>query len=99
VSKLKFPLLIDPSLNKTFYEKWSSRPIGVGRFYDFDKLERDKIFVKQYPDNLGWVPFLQIRERHYPTAIQAFYIMAKCYPEKDLIVSNIKGVKIYISLG
>jgi len=98
VSKSKFPLLIDPSLNKTFYEKWSSRPIGVGRFYDFDKLERDEIFIKQYPDKLGWVPFLQIRERHYPEAIQAFYLMAECYPEKDLIVSTIKDVKIRISL-
>ena len=33
VSKSKVPLLIDPSLNKTFYEKWSSRPIGVGRYW------------------------------------------------------------------
>jgi len=52
VSKSMFPLLIDPSLNKTFYEKWSTRTIGVGRYYDFDKLERDEIFVKQYPETL-----------------------------------------------
>jgi len=69
VSKCKFPLLIDPSLSKTFYEKWSSKPIGVGRYYDFDKLERDEVFVKQYPDKLGWVPFLQIREIYYLEAI------------------------------
>jgi len=98
VSKSKFPLLIDPSLNKIFYEKWSSRPIGVGRYYDFDKLESDKIFVKQYPDKLGWVPFLQIREIYHTEAIQVFYLMAECYPDKDLIVSKIKGVKIHITL-
>jgi len=98
VCKSKFPLLVDTSLNKTFYEKWSTRPIGVGRYYDFDKLERDEIFVKQYRAKLGWVPFLQIRERYYLEAIQAFYLMVECYPDKDLIVSNIKGIEIHITL-
>jgi len=54
--------------------------------------------VKQYPDFVGWVPFLQIREKCYPEAVQAFYCMAECYPDKNLIISHIKGVKIKINL-
>jgi len=66
MSKSRFTPLIDPELTETFFEKWSSRPIGVGRYFDFEKLQDAEIFVKQYPDALGWVPFLQIKEKYYP---------------------------------
>ncbi|AES63476.1 hypothetical protein MTR_2g009130 [Medicago truncatula] len=98
VSRSKFIPLIDPDLTKNFFDKWSSRPVGVGRYFDFQKLEDAEIFVRQYPDALGWVPFLQIREKYYPEAVQAFYCMAECYPEKNVIISHIKGVKVEISL-
>jgi len=97
VSKSRFPLLIDPDLNNTFFDKWSSRPIRVGHYFDFEKLGNEEIFVKQYPDALGWVPFLQLRKKYYPEAIQAFYLLAECYPDKNLIVSNIKGVEIHLT--
>jgi len=77
-----------------FFEKWSFRPIGVGRYFDFDKLQDAEIFVKQYPDALGWVPFLQIREKYYPKVVQAFYYMPECYPDKNMIISHIKDVKV-----
>ena len=98
VSKSKFTPLIDPELTKIFFEKWSSRPIGVGRYFDFNKLQEAEIFVKQYPDALGWVPFLQIREKYYLEVVQAFYYMAECYPDKNVIISHIKGVKVEINL-
>ena len=98
MSKSKFPPLINPEFTKHFFERWSSRPIGLGRYFDFDKLQKAKISVKQYPNVVGWVPFLQIREKYYLEAVQAFYCMAECYPDKNLIISHNKGVKVEINL-
>ena len=98
MSKSRFAPLIDPDLTKTFFDKWSSKPIGVGRYFDFQKLQDAEIFVKKYPDALGWVPFLQTREKFYPEVVQAFCCMAECYPDKNVIISHIKGVKVEISL-
>lgn len=84
-------------LKKEFKEKWGTRSIGVGRYFDFNKLESEKIVLKAYVEEQGWTNFLQIRERHYPKLIQAFYFMAEVYPEESLIVSRIKDVEICLT--
>jgi len=58
--------LFDPMLKKEFKEKWGSRSIVMGRYYDFVKLGNDKVVLKEYVDEQGWTKFLQLRERHYP---------------------------------
>ncbi|AES78759.1 hypothetical protein MTR_7g045120 [Medicago truncatula] len=97
ISKGKREPLFDPSLKKDFKEKWGNRSIGIGRYYDFVKLEKDKVVLKEYVDEQGWTKFLQLRERHYPKLIQAFYFMAEAYPEESLIVSRIKDVEIRLT--
>ncbi|AES97742.1 hypothetical protein MTR_5g059190 [Medicago truncatula] len=89
--------LFDPSLKKDFKEKWGNRSIGIGRYYDFVKLEKDKVVLKEYVDEQGWTKFLQLRERHYPKLVQTFYFMAEAYPEESLIVSRIKEVEIRLT--
>jgi len=97
ISRGKRMPLFDPTLKKEFKEKWGNRSIGIGRYYDFVKLENDKIVLKEYVDEQGWTKFLQLRERHYPKLIQAFYFMAEAYPEESLIVSRIKDVEIRLT--
>ncbi|AET02531.1 hypothetical protein MTR_8g041950 [Medicago truncatula] len=82
LSKRKKVPLFDKDLKKDFKEKWSTRPIGVGRFIDFAKLEKEKISLKEYSDALGWTKFQEIRERYYPKVIQAFYFRAEVLLEK-----------------
>ena len=48
----KIPLF-DPTLKKEFKEKWINRSIVVGRYYDFVKLENDKVVFKEYVDEQG----------------------------------------------
>jgi len=89
--------LFDPTLKKDFNEKWGNRSIGIGRYYDFVKLENDKVVLKEYVDEQGCTKFLQLRERHYRKLIQAFYYMAEVYPEESLIVFRIKDVEIRLT--
>jgi hypothetical protein len=97
ISQGKKVPLFDPTLKKDFKKKWENRSIGIGRYYDFVKLEKDKVDLKEYVDEQGWTKFLQLRERHYPKLIQAFYFMAEAYPEESLIVSRIKDVEIRLT--
>ncbi|KEH19441.1 hypothetical protein MTR_8g059230 [Medicago truncatula] len=97
ISKGKSVPLYDPTLKKDFKEKWGNRSIGVGRYYDFVKLEKDKVVLKEYVDEQGRTKFLQLRKRHYPKLIQAFYFMVEAYPEESLIVSRIKDVEIRLT--
>jgi len=82
--------LHDPSLNRIFKSKWVSRPIGVGRVYDFTKLLKDEIDLLKFVEPLGWKDFFQIKETHYPEVVRNFYFMAETFPNKDLIVSKIQ---------
>jgi len=97
VSKSKFIPLIEPEFEEDFQDKWSTIPIGNGRFVDFSVLEKEEIYLKAITDLLGWTSFLQIRERYYPEVVQAFYFMSETHPEKSLIVSTVKGVKISLT--
>jgi len=99
VSKTKTIPLFDDEFEKDFKLKWSTCPIVVGRYVDFHALQQDEVPLKEYTDKLGWSSFLQIRERHYPKVIQAFYSQAKTFPDKSLFVSTIKGVKISLTLN
>lgn len=89
--------LMDPVHYKIFKEKWSSRPIVPGRYYDFEALKTDKIVLQKYTDAMGWTKFLQIREKHYPKLVRAFFCRAKVYPDKALIVSKIKDIEISLT--
>jgi len=50
--------LFDPMLKKEFKEKWGNRSIGIGRYFDFVKLESDKIVLEEYVNEQGWTKFL-----------------------------------------
>ena len=97
LSRTKRIPLMDLDLHQIFKEKWSSRPIVPGRYFDFIALEAEKIMMRKYTDALGWTKFLQIRERHYPKLVRAFFFQAKVYPDKALIVSKIKGIEISLT--
>jgi len=58
--------LHDPSLNRIFKSKWASRPIGVGRMYDFGKLLKEGIDLLKFVEPLGWKDLFQIKETRYP---------------------------------
>ena len=91
----KMPLF-GPTLKKEFKEKWGSRSIAVGRYFDFVNWESEKIVLKEYVEEQGVTKFLEIPERHYPKLIQAFY-MAEAFPEESLIVSRVKDVEIRLT--
>ena len=90
--------LHDPSLNRIFKSKWVSRPIGVGRVYDFTKLLKDEIDLLKFVEPLGWKDFFQIKETHYPEVVRNFYFMAETFPNKDLIVSKIQDKVIELDV-
>ena len=89
--------MIEPEYEEEFQEKWSTRSITNGRFVDFLALEKEEIFLKAITNLLRWTSFLQIRERYYPEVVQAFYFMSETFPQKSLIVSTVKGVKISLT--
>jgi hypothetical protein len=97
VSKPKYIPLFDDEFEEDFKLKWSTRPIAVGRYVNFHALEQDEVPLREYTDKLGWSSFLQIREKHYPKVIRAFYSQAETYADKSLFVSTIKGVKISLT--
>ena len=88
---------MDIDLHQISKEKWSSRPVVPGRYFDFAALDAERIMMRKYTDALGWTKFLQIREWHYPNLVQAFFFQAKVYPNKALIVSKIKGIEISLT--
>jgi len=89
--------LHDPSLNRIFKTKWASRPVGVGRLYNFEKLLKEGIDLLKFFEPLGWTDFFQIKETHYPEVVRNFYFMAETFPKKDLIVSKIQDKVIELS--
>ena len=46
---------------------------------------------------MGWTKFLQIREKHYPKLVRAFFCRAEVYPDKALIISKIKDIQISLT--
>ncbi|AES97712.2 hypothetical protein MTR_5g058770 [Medicago truncatula] len=95
-SPQKIPLL-DPEQEQDFYEKWAPRPIAIGRYVDFEDLDKEEILLRAFTDKMGWTHFLQIREKTYKKVVQAFYSQAKAYSEKSLIISTIKGKQISLT--
>nr|XP_004515950.1 uncharacterized protein LOC101505536 [Cicer arietinum] len=87
--------LISP---KNFKDKWAKRPIGIERVFVFDKLIVNGNNVQHHIDALGWTSFLQTSEHYYPDVVRAFYCNAKTFSDKLLIISNIKGIEIRLTL-
>jgi hypothetical protein len=48
----------------------------------------------KYVEPLGWIDFFKIKESVMPQLVQAFYHNANVHTDKNLIISNIRGVEI-----
>jgi len=77
LSRSKRIPLMDPTHYKTFKEKWSSRLIVPGRYFDFEALKTKDISLQKFTDAMGWTKFLQIHEKHYPKLVRAFFCRAE----------------------
>ena len=89
--------LMDPDLHKIFKEKWCGRPIVPGMYFDFAALQTKKIILQKFTDAMGWTKFLRIREKHYPKLVQTFFFRVEVYPDKSLIISKMKDIKISLA--
>ncbi|GAU48960.1 hypothetical protein TSUD_406680 [Trifolium subterraneum] len=83
---------------KRFLNKWRTRPIVAGRFFNLQALERHELDLKYYTDYQGWSHFLQIKETYYPRLVQAFFYQAHCDNDTNTIRSIVKGVEIVLDV-
>jgi len=83
-----------PIFYSVFEENWSSRPVSVGKCFDFKDFLLGGSNVLEPVEKLGWKVFLEMKDFHFPKLVHAFYFMAKAFPDKGLIISTIKGVEI-----
>ncbi|CAJ2647384.1 unnamed protein product [Trifolium pratense] len=91
------PMYSSEAEEKIFQEKWRTKPIAPGRFFNFKALQSHPLEIKAYTDFQGWSSFLSLRETYYPRLIQAFYFKAKCDRENCTIRANVKGVEFELN--
>nr|XP_004515961.1 serine/arginine repetitive matrix protein 1-like [Cicer arietinum] len=96
-SKILILPLISSKIQNIFSEKWTQCPIGIGRVFNFEKLQIEGISIQHHTDALGWTDFLKISDCHYPQVIRAFYFKAEAFEDKSLIVSTLKGIVIRLA--
>ncbi|CAJ2668749.1 unnamed protein product [Trifolium pratense] len=97
LSKDETPLFSSEAEESIFQEKWRTKPIAPGRFFNFEALKSHPLEIKAYTDFQGWSSFLSLRETYYPRLIQAFYFKAKCDRENSIIRTNVKGVEFELN--
>ncbi|WJX78141.1 Delta-1-pyrroline-5-carboxylate synthase [Trifolium repens] len=97
-AKTKFiPIpLIHPDDKENFEKYWKVKPVPAGRIFYFVELEKKGINVLKYVEPLGWTNFFKIKDSVLPQLVQAFYHNANVHEDKNLIISNIRGVEIQI---
>jgi hypothetical protein len=59
-------------------------------------LESKGMNLLKYIEPLGWTEFFKINDSVLPQLVQAFYHNANVHTDKNLIISNIKGVEIQL---
>jgi hypothetical protein len=52
--------------------------------------------IRKYVEPLGWTDFFKIKDSVLPQLVQAFYHNANVHSDKNLIISNIRGVEIQL---
>ncbi|GAU41381.1 hypothetical protein TSUD_398180 [Trifolium subterraneum] len=52
--------------------------------------------IVKYVEPFEWKSFFHTKETVYPLLVQAFYYNAKVYPDRDLLISNIKDVELVV---
>ncbi|KEH16017.1 hypothetical protein MTR_0378s0020, partial [Medicago truncatula] len=94
-SKKSFSIhVFSPHLDSIFAENWAFRPVAVGKVYDFEDLLSGGFDILSPTKHQGWTEFLRMKDVYFPKLVRAFYFKAKGYPNKSIIVSNLKGVEI-----
>nr|XP_004511104.1 uncharacterized protein LOC101492141 [Cicer arietinum] len=53
--------------------------------------------VQHHTDALGWTSFLKTSKHYYLDVVRAFYYNATTFPDKSLIISTIKVIKIRLT--
>ncbi|GAU36818.1 hypothetical protein TSUD_320550 [Trifolium subterraneum] len=88
--------LIQPEDEEIFDKYWKTKPVAVSRLYNFAELSIGGVDLVKFVEPFEWKSFFHIKETVYPLLVQAFYFNAQVFPEKDLIISNIKDVKLVV---
>ncbi|WJX68028.1 hypothetical protein P8452_52440 [Trifolium repens] len=52
--------------------------------------------ILKYVEPLGWTDFFKLKDSVMPQMVQAFYHNANVHTDKNLIISNIRGVEIQL---
>lgn len=87
--------VFSPHLDSIFAESWAFRPVAVGKVYDFEDLLSGGFDILSPAKHQGWTEFLRflrMKDVYFPKLVRAFYFKAKGFPDKSIIVSNLKGV-------
>ncbi|CAJ2674731.1 unnamed protein product [Trifolium pratense] len=93
---LEVPLIHQEEEAK-FDQYWKTKPVASGRVYDFEEIAKGGVDLLKFVEPQGWTKFFQMKDTTMPLLVQAFYFNAKIHPDKDLIISNIKGVEIHVT--
>jgi hypothetical protein len=88
--------LIHPDDRENFEKYWKIKAVPIGRIYDFEELAKGGIDLLKYVEPLGWTNFFNLKESVLPQLVQAFYHNANVHPDKNSIISNIKGTQIQL---
>ncbi|WJX13774.1 hypothetical protein P8452_04129 [Trifolium repens] len=97
-AKTKFiPIpLVHPVDKENFEKYWKIKPVPTGRIFYFEVLEKKGIDIRKYVEPLGLTDFFKIKDSVLPQLVQAFYHNANVHSDKNLIISNIRGVEIQL---
>ncbi|GAU48541.1 hypothetical protein TSUD_190320 [Trifolium subterraneum] len=100
VKKSKEKLLPAPLIQledeEIFDKYWKTKPVAVSRLYNFAELSIGGVDLEIFVEPFEWKSFFHIKETVYPLLVQAFYYNTQVFPDKDLITSNIKDVKLVV---
>jgi ribosomal protein L13E len=88
--------LVHPDDRENFEKYWKIKPVPTGRIFDFEELEKKGMDIRKYVEPLGWTDFFKIKDSVLPQLVQAFYHNANVHSDKNLIISNIRGVEIQL---
>ncbi|WJX12494.1 hypothetical protein P8452_02989 [Trifolium repens] len=88
--------LVHPDDRENFEKYLKIKPVPTGRIFYFEELEKKGMDIRKYVEPLGLTDFFKIKDSVLPQLVQAFYHNANVHSDKNLIISNIRGVEIQL---
>ncbi|PNX69728.1 hypothetical protein L195_g056877, partial [Trifolium pratense] len=94
--ELRVPLVL-PESKEDFEIFWKTKPIADSRYYEIENLYASGMNLFKFLEPQGWIDFFKMNNSVYPDVVRSFYYNAIVHPDKNLIISFVKGLELQLT--